>query len=401
MQLDELDTRLDRLRATYEQYFVGIERIEPLVQRKDVERRFHDLRKMQLRNTASRFRFQSLVQKYTTYISHWQRICRRIEEGTYKRDLVRAQRYGKQLAERDAIQELGADAIEDASSEAYDDDDQPTMPPPPPTTSPKPVVVPPISASVRTGRGAIEEMPFDDDASEATPRPVPTPFRPATAPKPALPLRHPAPTAAPTGSAQLRTANAVYPATTQPAMPVPPAASAAPQPTSVQPAPARPPLPAPPVAAPTTSTRRVGFSPFGGAIPGAARGGAAANAKPPGSQPASTTSAAAAPPPAAPNPASARPASAPAAPAAPAPAPSVARPAAPPGEDFGLRALYERYRDTRQKNGEPEVAFETVAKQVRDSLPRLNEKYPGQQVTLDVGVKDGKTVLKPVVRPKE
>ena len=46
------------------------------------------------------------------------------------------------------------------------------------------------------------------------------------------------------------------------------------------------------------------------------------------------------------------------------------------------------------------MPFKTVARGFHDSLPRLNEKYPGQQVTLDVGVKDGKTVLKPVVKPK-
>src|SRR5688572_24520798 len=91
IQLDELDTRVDRLRALYEQYFVGIEKLEPHVQKKDVERRLYALRKLQIRNTALRFRFQNLVQRYTTYLTYWQRVCRQIEEGTFKRDLVRAQ----------------------------------------------------------------------------------------------------------------------------------------------------------------------------------------------------------------------------------------------------------------------------------------------------------------------
>ena len=38
----ELETRLDRLRSLYEQYFMGIEKIEPNVPRKDVERRFQN-----------------------------------------------------------------------------------------------------------------------------------------------------------------------------------------------------------------------------------------------------------------------------------------------------------------------------------------------------------------------
>ena len=66
----ELETRVDRLRALYEQYFMGIERIEPGVARKDVERRFQTLRREQIRNTALRFRFQMVVQRYNTYQSY-------------------------------------------------------------------------------------------------------------------------------------------------------------------------------------------------------------------------------------------------------------------------------------------------------------------------------------------
>ena len=37
--LEELENRLERLRALYEQYFLGFEKIEPAVARKDVDRR--------------------------------------------------------------------------------------------------------------------------------------------------------------------------------------------------------------------------------------------------------------------------------------------------------------------------------------------------------------------------
>ncbi|MFO0675079.1 MAG: hypothetical protein U0169_00965 [Polyangiaceae bacterium] len=88
--VNELETRLDRLRALYDQYFSGIEKLEPSVPRKDVDRRFDQLRREQIRNTALRFRFQMLVQKYNTYQSYWLRISRQIENGTYKRDVERA-----------------------------------------------------------------------------------------------------------------------------------------------------------------------------------------------------------------------------------------------------------------------------------------------------------------------
>jgi hypothetical protein len=86
----ELETRVDRLRSLYEQYFMGIEKMEPHVPRKDVERRFQAMRREQIRNTALRFRFQMVLQKYNTYQAYWMRIMRQIEDGTYKRDVLRA-----------------------------------------------------------------------------------------------------------------------------------------------------------------------------------------------------------------------------------------------------------------------------------------------------------------------
>ena len=60
----ELELGVDRLRSLYEQYFMGIEKLEPTVPRKDVDRRIHVLRKEQIRNTALRFKFQMILQRY-------------------------------------------------------------------------------------------------------------------------------------------------------------------------------------------------------------------------------------------------------------------------------------------------------------------------------------------------
>lgn len=88
----DLEVRLERLRSLYEQYFLGIERIEPTVARKDVDRRFWQLRKIKVRNTARRFKLQNLVSRYNTLQQHWMKVCRQIENGTYIRHLARAQR---------------------------------------------------------------------------------------------------------------------------------------------------------------------------------------------------------------------------------------------------------------------------------------------------------------------
>lgn len=88
--LEELESRIERLKALYEQYFMGIEKLEPLVPRKDVDRRVQILRREQVRNTAQRFKFNTLVQRYNSFQQYWARVAREIENGTYHRDVARA-----------------------------------------------------------------------------------------------------------------------------------------------------------------------------------------------------------------------------------------------------------------------------------------------------------------------
>ncbi|MFO0611907.1 MAG: MXAN_5187 C-terminal domain-containing protein [Polyangiaceae bacterium] len=88
--LGELEEKMERVRALYEQYFMGLEKLEPQIPRKDVDRRIVLLRKEQIRNTAMRFKFQTLVQRYNTLQQHWMRTMREIENGTFKRDLMKA-----------------------------------------------------------------------------------------------------------------------------------------------------------------------------------------------------------------------------------------------------------------------------------------------------------------------
>ena len=78
-QLSDLETRVDRLRALYENWFRGYEKTEPSVARKDVERRVYALRKELPRNTALRFRYHQLYQRYTTLGTYWSRTAQQIE----------------------------------------------------------------------------------------------------------------------------------------------------------------------------------------------------------------------------------------------------------------------------------------------------------------------------------
>lgn len=90
LSIVDAEVRLDKLRGLYEQYFQGVERVEPYRQRRDMERRIALLKKTQPGNTAMRFRLQQLVQRFVSYHSYWARITRQIEEGTYHRDVMKA-----------------------------------------------------------------------------------------------------------------------------------------------------------------------------------------------------------------------------------------------------------------------------------------------------------------------
>ena len=90
--LDDLEKRLDRLKVMYEQYFLGIQKMAPSQLHTEAERRVRELQQGQIRNTALRYRFATLAQKYGAYNSYWRRTLRQIEQGRYLRDLNRVKR---------------------------------------------------------------------------------------------------------------------------------------------------------------------------------------------------------------------------------------------------------------------------------------------------------------------
>lgn len=87
--LDALDTTLDRVKVLYEQYFLGIQKQPPTYLHTDIERKLRDIAQLQIRNTALRYRFVTLQQKFGSYNSYWRRTLRQIENGTYTRNLFK------------------------------------------------------------------------------------------------------------------------------------------------------------------------------------------------------------------------------------------------------------------------------------------------------------------------
>ena len=91
--LEALDASLDRVKVLYEQYFLGIQKQPPTYLHTDVERKIRDLVQLQIRNTALRYRFATLQQKFGSYNAYWRRTLRQIENGTYTRNLSKIGRH--------------------------------------------------------------------------------------------------------------------------------------------------------------------------------------------------------------------------------------------------------------------------------------------------------------------
>ncbi|HEY5934026.1 MAG TPA: MXAN_5187 C-terminal domain-containing protein [Kofleriaceae bacterium] len=97
--LDLLDQTLDRVKVLYEQYFLGIQKQPPQFLHTDVERKLRDIAQLQIRNTALRYRFVTLQQKFGSYNAYWRRTLRQIENGTYLRNLSKLTRMAAQTGE--------------------------------------------------------------------------------------------------------------------------------------------------------------------------------------------------------------------------------------------------------------------------------------------------------------
>jgi hypothetical protein len=88
-----LEHSIAELVVKYEQYFLGIEKREPLKLCEDVERFIRRYNTATIVNTMHKFRFNSLVGKFNSYRQYWTRTNRLIEEGKYSRDRFKMARH--------------------------------------------------------------------------------------------------------------------------------------------------------------------------------------------------------------------------------------------------------------------------------------------------------------------
>lgn len=81
-----LEQKLSALIISYEQYFIGLEKREPLQLMGEVEKLVRRNSGIPINNTMYKHRFAMMVARLNTYREHWNRILRLMEEGRYSRD---------------------------------------------------------------------------------------------------------------------------------------------------------------------------------------------------------------------------------------------------------------------------------------------------------------------------
>jgi len=84
--LNQFEQLLGELIIKYEQYFLGIEKREPLRLFGQVERFSQRFTLGAITNSSQKFKYNCLVARFTTYRQYWTRINRLIDEGKYSRD---------------------------------------------------------------------------------------------------------------------------------------------------------------------------------------------------------------------------------------------------------------------------------------------------------------------------
>jgi hypothetical protein len=368
-----------------------------------------------------RFRFQMLVQRFNTFQQYWGRTMREIENGTYRRDVVRAAQrigekealtiLGKRRAEkyaRLAARQQGAPKKEEPVATPVVEEVDETPTPARAVAAPK---IPPAPLLPFVSRGHAQAAKAAEAAAE--PRPDPKPQPPPRESDPDAARRRVAALAA---EMRNRPSAGGFEASEPGGVSSPPARSrfsndAATGPMDLEldlssqppPPPVRVPAPRrassgrikavrPPDPPPDART----VPPAAGSQPGARRKSSAnlRAVKPP--SPTGAAASAAQPPPV---------------PSPRVPAPPPARPVPPPApsrtaaedvhlSDQRVREIYTKYVETKRTSNESTagITYDKLAESLRAQANKLRATHPNRRVDYEVVVKDGKTLLKPVLK---
>ncbi len=89
-ELELLSRKLMSLKLAYEQYFLGSRPREPVMLSDEVRKLVVTYSNQAIKNTAMRFKFNSIVSRYQAFKRQWTDTLRKIDDGTYARHQFKA-----------------------------------------------------------------------------------------------------------------------------------------------------------------------------------------------------------------------------------------------------------------------------------------------------------------------
>lgn len=103
VELNRVQQELEQLKILYEQHFMGIHRFPPDALHQKMERTLRQLKSAPFKNSQTNYQLRMIEQRFQAYNSYWKRVQREREEGTYFRDVFKAE-----LRERVALEDAEA-----------------------------------------------------------------------------------------------------------------------------------------------------------------------------------------------------------------------------------------------------------------------------------------------------
>lgn len=94
--IQDLTRELENLRKLYEQYFLGLNRQEPIQLRDKVRAMIQKNSGIAIKNASMKFQLQQCIARYNTFTTYWDRILHQMEEGTYQRDVFKTNLHEKE-----------------------------------------------------------------------------------------------------------------------------------------------------------------------------------------------------------------------------------------------------------------------------------------------------------------
>ena len=89
-ELDLLELKIKALRVSYEQHFSGYIPHPPTKEHEELQRFIRKMINTPFKSTADNFKLNSLVRRFKTYATQWERINKERERGTYYKDVFKA-----------------------------------------------------------------------------------------------------------------------------------------------------------------------------------------------------------------------------------------------------------------------------------------------------------------------